>query len=72
MDIKTRNNLRELSRLSYEVMTNLSTSINMLARTSLDSPEFQSALNRSIQVNKQADMLIQKQKETIRGLKGNG
>ena len=70
MDLQTRNNLRELSKLSYEVMNNLSSSISALARVSTDSPDFQVALKRSIQVNKQADILLQKQRDTIRGLKG--
>jgi hypothetical protein len=69
MDSKTRTELRELSKLSYEMMNNLGSSIQALAIVSTDSPEFNAALSRSMQLNREADDLLEKQRATIKALK---
>jgi hypothetical protein len=69
MDAHTRRSLLELPRLSQKVMNNLSTTMKALARVSLNSPEFNQVLKNSKEANEEAQQLLMKQREVIKGIK---
>lgn len=69
MDSKTMMELKKLSESSYFVINNLSESIKVLATTKTDSPYFDSAMQRIIKANKEADELLEKQQMMIRKLR---
>jgi hypothetical protein len=71
MDPETRKELRELPRLSREVLISLNETMKVLAQVSLSSPEFKIALRNSKEANEDARELLAKQRAVIRAFKGN-
>jgi hypothetical protein len=70
MDPQTKNDLRELPRLSQQVLNNLNDTMRELARVNLNSPEFNEVLRKSRKANNDADELLKKQRAVIRAIRG--